>query len=282
MEIKIITGMSGAGKSTMTKYFESIGYLCHDNFPAYLIPIYIREKEFNKIVFIVDSRSEKEFNTLSDTIEKLKIMKYDFSLIYLDCNDEVLINRYRETKKLHHFQISEKLSLIDSLKKERLLVETIKNKSDFVFDTSNLASNDLLDKAKNVFEGESSNESKLLITCLSFGFKHGTPKGIDILLDVRCFKNPYWIPELKELTGESQSVQDYILSFEDSNKFLNKIYDLVDFMIPIYIKEGKSQLNIGFGCTGGHHRSVCFAEKLYEYLSSKDLNVIKKHINIKD
>lgn len=281
MEIKIITGMSGAGKTTLTNYFENLGYCCHDNFPAYLIIPYVNNKEFNKIVFVVDSRTEKEFNTLNLTIKELKNMQFDFSVIYLDCNDEVLINRYRETKRLHHFQMYNKLSLIESLQKERKMVEILKPLSDFVLDTSNLTETTLLDKAKSIFEKESL-QNKLMITCMSFGFKHGTPKGIDMMFDVRCFKNPYWVPELKEQTGLDKSVQDYILSFDDSKEFLDKIYTMVDFMVPLYLKEGKRQLNIAFGCTGGHHRSVCFAEKLYEHLNDKDLNVIKKHINIKD
>lgn len=281
MEIKIITGMSGAGKTTITNYFEGLGYCCHDNFPACLIIPYINNKEFNKIVFVVDSRSEKEFNTLNSTIQQLKQMQLDFSLIYLDCADEILINRFCETKRLHHFQMYNKLSLIDSLQKERKMVEILKPFSDFVLDTSNLTQNTLIDKAKTIF-GKETIQNKLMITCMSFGFKHGTPKGIDIMFDVRCFKNPYWIPELKEQTGIDKPVQEYILSFEESKEFLNKIYTMVDFMIPLYLKEGKRQLNIAFGCTGGHHRSVCFAENLYEYLNKKNLNVIKKHININD
>lgn len=281
MEIKIITGMSGAGKTTLTDYFEDLGFCCHDNFPAYLICPYIDGKEFNKVVFVVDTRTEKEFNTLLKTIDKLKEKEYDFSLIYLDCNDKVLINRYREEKKLHHFQNRYKISLIESIQKERSIVEILKNKADYVFDTSNLNKNTLIDKAKSVFNGESLN-NKLMITCMSFGFKHGTPSGIDMMYDVRCFKNPYWIPELKEKTGLDKEIQDYILSFEESNEFLEKVKDMVDFMIPMYLKEGKRQLNIAFGCTGGHHRSVFFAEYIYKYLEENKYNVIKKHINIKD
>lgn len=281
MEIKIITGMSGAGKTTMTKYFENLGYSCHDNFPAKLIIPYIDEREFNKIVFVVDSRSEKEFTTLCNVINNLKNFKIDFSMIYLDCNDEVLINRYREEKKLHHFQTKNKLTLIESIQKERALVEVLKNKSDYIFDTSNLNNEDLLKKAEMVFENKSE-ENKLIISCISFGYKHGTPKGIDMLYDVRCFKNPYWVPELRDKTGLDKEVKDYIMQFDNSNVFMQKVCDMVDFLIPVYLSEGKRQLNIAFGCTGGHHRSVCFAEQLYNYLQNKKYNVIIKHINIKD
>lgn len=281
MDIKIITGMSGAGKTTITKYFENLGYSCHDNFPAKLIIPYIDDKEFNKIVFVVDSRSENEFNTLVNVINNLKTFKYDFSVIYMDSRDEVLINRYRETKKLHHFQMQDNITLLDSIKKEREMVDVLKKNADYIFDTSNLTEQELIDKANIIFKGNNE-QNKLMITCMSFGFKHGTPGSIDLLFDVRCFKNPYWIKELKEKTGLDKEVQDYILSFKESTEFLDKVYDMVDFLIPIYIREGKRQLNVAFGCTGGHHRSVCFAEKLYEYLKNKDLNVIKRHINISD
>lgn len=281
MEIKIITGMSGAGKTTMSRYFEDLGYSCHDNFPANLILSYITGKEFNKIVFIVDTRTENDFTTLLTVISDLKKININFSMIYLDCNDEVLINRYREEKKLHHFQIKDKISLIDAIQKERSIVEVLKNKSDYVFDTSNLTNETLLNRAKSIFNNES-NESKLMITCISFGFKYGTPRGVDMLYDVRSFKNPYWIPELRNKTGIDKEVSNYILSFDESKEFIDKIYDMVDFLIPIYIRESKRQLNIAFGCTGGHHRSVCFAECLYKHLQDKNLNVIIKHINIKD
>jgi UPF0042 nucleotide-binding protein len=281
LEIKIITGMSGAGKTMMTKYFENLGYLCHDNFPAYLISTYLNQKEFNKIVFIVDSRSETDFDTLTTTISTLKQLSYDFSLIYLDCSDDVLINRFRESKKLHHLQRIDNLSLIDALKKERTLVEVLKSKADYILDTSNLTETEFIDKCNSIF-GDEKLENKLMITCMSFGFKHGTPKGIDLLLDVRCFQNPYWVPTLKNLKGTDKEVQNYIMSFDESEQFLKKVYEMIDFLIPLYIKEGKRQFNIAFGCTGGHHRSVCFAEKVYDYLEKKNLNVIKKHINIKD
>lgn len=280
MDLKIITGMSGAGKTTLKDYFENMGYSCHDNFPSSLIIPYIINETIKKIVFIVDSRTEKDFNSLKSTLEELKSLKINYSLIYLDCNDDVLINRYRETKRLHHFQILEKISLIDAINRERMLVESLKKDANFVFDTSNLSYDNFLDKAKEVFEGNIKN--KLMITCMSFGFKHGTPKGIDMIYDVRCFKNPYWVPELKEKTGKDKEVVDYIFSFEESTIFIEKICDLVDFLIPLYEANGKRQLNIAFGCTGGKHRSVCFAEKLYEYLKEKDLNVIIKHIDIKN
>ena len=280
MEIKIITGMSGAGKSTLKEYFENKGYNCHDNFPSHLIIPYLNMEKFDKNLFVVDSRTENDFENLKNVLENLNELEIDYNLIYLDCNDEVLINRYRETKRLHHFQILDSLTLSDSIKKERNLVSSLKNISNFVFDTSNLTHDTLLDKAKNVFEGEGSNS--LFINCISFGFKHGIPKDIDIFYDVRCFKNPYWIDSLKEKTGKDKEVQDYILSFEESSIFLDKIKDTIDFLIPLYISNGKKQITIGFGCTGGHHRSVFFAEKMYEYLSKNNKNVLVKHYNIKD
>lgn len=287
MNIKIITGMNNTGKTIMFNYFEKLGYLCHNNFPAKFLFDYIKKEEIKttsskNLLFVIDCRSETEFNTLLNAIKYLKNLNCDVSLIYLDSSNEVLINRYKEKKYLHHFQIIENLSLMEAIDKERALIEILKNNADYIFDTSNLSKEELLNKIKNVFDGNALNNNKLLITCMSFGFKHGTPKGIDILFDVRCFKNPYWIPELKELTGQQKEVQDYILSFQDSKDFLDKVYDMIEFLIPIYIKEGKKQFTIGFGCTGGHHRSVCFAEKTYDYLLQKDFNIIKKHINLKD
>lgn len=280
MDIKIITGMSGAGKSTMRKYFEDRGYCCHDNFPAYLIIPYIDGNKFDKVVFIVDSRTESEFNTLVNTITNLKTFKINFSVIYMDCNDSVLIHRYRENKKLHHFQILNNMELSEAISEERKMVEILKPKSDYIFDTSSLEHSALLDKARSIFE--ENKKSSLMITCMSFGYKHGIPKNVDILYDVRCFKNPYWVPELRDKTGKDKEVIDYILEQEESTKFFDKICDIVDFTIPLYMSSGRKQLTIAFGCTGGHHRSVCFAEMLYNYLLNKETNVIIKHVNIKD
>lgn len=277
MEIKIITGLSGAGKSSLTKYFENEGYLCHDNFPASLVHNYINTKEFNKIVFVIDTRTENEFKTLIDEIALLKQIKLDFSLIYLDCKESVLIRRYKESKSVHHFQISKKQSLIDSIKEERRMVEILKPYSDYILDTSNLSDEDLVLKAKQIFGKEENVANKLMITCMSFGYKHGFPESADILFDVRCFKNPYWVPELRDKLGTDKEIKDYILSFDDSVEFLQKLYDMVDFIVPMYLKEGKRQLIIAIGCTGGHHRSVCFTEELYQHLKEKDLNVRVTH-----
>lgn len=282
MEIKLLTGVSGAGKSTLIKYFEAEGYLCHDNFPAFLIDNYINTKECNKVVFVIDSRSEDNFKTLIRQINKLKEEKIDFSVIYLDCRDSVLIKRFKEKRKIHHFQIKNRQSLIDAIKDEKKMLEELKPCADYVLDTSNLSEDDLIDKVKRIFGKEEKETSKLMITCMSFGYKHGFPESADILFDARCFKNPYWIPELREKTGLDKDVQDYILSFDDSNVFLQKLYDMVDFFVPMYLKEGKRQLIIAIGCTGGHHRSVCFTENLYKHLLEKDLNVSVIHKNIKD
>ena len=282
MEIKLITGLSGAGKSTLINYFEQEGYQCHDNFPAFLIENYINSKEINKIAFCCDTRGEKEFRTLINEIDNLKSKNIDFNVIYLDSKESILIKRFKEKKLLHHFQLKGKKTLIEAVKYERELIEVLKPYADYILDTSNLSEEDLILKAKQIFGDEQNEVNKLMITCQSFGYKHGFPENADVLFDVRCFKNPYWVPELKEMTGLDKEVQDYIFSFEDSNKFMEKVYDMIDFIIPMYIKEGKRNLIISFGCTGGKHRSVCFAQKLYEYLSKKSYNVGVMHKNIKN
>jgi UPF0042 nucleotide-binding protein len=282
MEIKIITGVSGAGKSSLTKYFEEEDYLCHDNFPAFLIENYINSKECNKVVFVIDSRTEDDFKLLIEEIKKLREKNIDFSVIYLDCKDSILIKRYKEKKTIHHFQKKKKQSLIESIQTEKNMLNILKPHADYILDTSNLTDEELISKAKQIFGGQEKETNKLMITCMSFGYKHGFPENADILFDARCFKNPYWIPELKEKTGIDKEVQDYIMSFDDSNIFLEKLYDMVDFIVPMYLKEGKRQLIIAIGCTGGHHRSVCFTEKIFNHLKEKELNVSIIHKNIND
>lgn len=280
MEIKLVTGMSGAGKSTITKYFEDKGYVCHDNFPAKLIPTYIEMKEFNKILFVIDARTEKKFNTLIEQINLLKKDGIDFSMIFMDASDSTIIQRYREERKMHPLQQKNNISLIGAVKQEREMLGELKKIADYVFDTSHLSQEELSDKVAQVFEGGETN-NKLMITCMSFGYKHGVPDGVDIMYDVRCFKNPYWVKELKELTGLDKAVIDYIMSFDESKEFMENIYKMIDFLVPIYIREGKRQLVIAFGCTGGHHRSVCFAKLLYEHLEKQgytNINILHKNI----
>lgn len=284
-KLLIITGMSGAGKSQAQNALEDIGYYCVDNVPPDLL-VKFAELAYNakggpqKIALVVDVRSNLMFSQkdLEVEIEQLKKLTYDPKVLFLDCSDEVLSRRYKETRRTHPLGKSNHLSLLESIVNERSLLDSIQAQANYYIDTTLLSSRQLRERISSLFSQIGSDT--LSITCTSFGFKYGIPQDADLVFDVRCLTNPFYIPHLKEQTGLDFPVEEYVLSFPEAVTLLDKLKDFLDFTVPLYRREGKTQLVISIGCTGGKHRSVVFAQNLANYLESKGnlVNVFHRDI----
>ena len=275
MQYTIVTGMSGSGKTKVIRYLEDMGYFCIDNMPPVLIPKFAEmlssvNGNFNNVALVIDIRVGDMINELLAQINDLKRKGYDCKLLYLDADDETLVKRYKETRRQHPLDNSS--GLLASIQQERKMLSALYNAADHVIDTSNLSTQDLLQKLKSIYASPDSRHS-LEINVMAFGFKYGMPMDADLVFDVRCFPNPFYIDELKHRTGNDKEVQDYVMSFPTSMKFMEKLEDMMSFMIPLYIEEGKVSLSIAIGCTGGKHRSVTMTNKLADYLKSKDYSV---------
>ena len=282
MKYVILTGMSGAGKSSVLKFFEDIGYFCVDNLPPSLIPKFIElcdkpGTEIEKVAIGIDIRGGKLFDDFFTYLSEMKNENHSFEILFLDCSDEVLLKRYKETRRRHPLAKGERL--ITGIVRERELLSNKRRKSDYIIDTSHILSRQLKQKINDIFI-ENKEFNSLMINILSFGFKYGTPSDADLVFDVRFLPNPFYIEELKHLTGNDMSVHDYVMKYEESNIFLEKLLDMINFLIPNYIKEGKNQLVIAIGCTGGKHRSVTLANELYNELNKLEYSTIITHRDI--
>lgn len=279
MEFVIVTGMSGAGKSQTLNAMEDINYYCMDNLPPTLLPdfaelCYESKRNIEKVAVVADIRGGKFFNDLFESLETLEEKGIKYRILFLDAVDNVLIKRYKEHRRPHPLALEGRIN--DGIIEERRILEEVKQKADYIIDTSNLTIGMLKEEIKEIFlEGKES--KKLTISVVSFGFKHGLILDADLVFDVRFLPNPYYIEELKDLTGMDKNVRDYVLKWDEAQVFIDKLYDMISFLIPHYIKEGKSQLVIGIGCTGGKHRSVTIANVLYEKLLKDGNRVIVSH-----
>lgn len=284
MNIIIVSGMSGSGKNSVNNVIEDFGYFCIDNLPAELITellnVYAENPDKSKkISLTLDIRDEKNINRIVDVINNLKSSaELTCRVIFLDASDDVIISRYKETRRIHPLVLSGNLSLKDALKKEREYISPIRELADFVLDTSNLKISQAKEIIARLIGVKFSSE--LVISCMSFGYKYGIPKEADLVFDVRCLPNPYYIPELKEHTGLESSVFDYVMSFEQSNQYSNKLNDFLDYLIPMYIEEGKAHLTIAIGCTGGKHRSVSLVRCTVAHLNEKGYVTCEVHRDI--
>jgi len=282
MELLIITGMSGAGKSLCVKFFEDIGYFCVDNLPPSLIPKFAEvimhgKSKLEKIALIIDIRGGAMFLDLLPAIATLTDMDIKYKILFLDASDAVLVKRFKESRRMHPLSKDGRLS--DGIAEERKILQTIKDKADVTIDTSNLSPQQLREAITNHFV-KGKNFSGLLIHIVSFGFKYGIPLDSDLVFDVRFIPNPYYVPDLKPRTGLEREVLDYIMNFSETRTFINKLFDMIIFLLPQYVKEGKRQLIIAIGCTGGRHRSVAIADKLYKRLKRRGANVVIQHRDI--
>lgn len=263
-----MTGMSGAGKSTVLKILEDIGYFCADNIPIPLLEKFTElantsETEYNKVALGVDIRSGREIESLQGVLERLTVNGLAYEILYLDANDAALVRRYKETRRSHPLARDGRVE--DGITEERGKMSFLKKQADYIVDTSNLLVRELRAEIEKIFTGGQEYQN-IYITILSFGFKYGIPEDSDLVFDVRFLPNPYYIDNLKHKTGLDQEVRDYVLGFDLTHEFLKKLKDMVDFLLPNYVAEGKNQLVISIGCTGGKHRSVTLAGSLYEYL----------------
>lgn len=272
LELIIITGLSGAGKSEALKYFEDAGYYCIDNLPAHLLIelttfFSLEDRKNSKAALVIDLRSGYFFEEIYQMIEKLKEKKIKFRILFLEASMSAIKKRYSLTRRKH--PLVESGSLSEGIKKEIERMDKLKEISDVIIDTTLLNSRELrLEIAERMMTD--SEKSKIMkISIVSFGYKHGVQENMDIVMDVRFIPNPYYVEDLKELDGKDHRVIDFVLERTETKKFLRLFENMLDFLIPNYIAEGKSYLGIGIGCTGGRHRSVVLAEKINEYLNLK-------------
>lgn len=269
MEFLILTGMSGAGKGTAGQILEDMGYLCVDNMPFSLIEtcidLYKSSSIHEKICFTLDIRGQEEFSELIETVRKLKAEANCLCrLIYLDATDGVIVARYQESRHLHPLVLTKNMPLSEAIACERRLLSDLRESADWVLDTTGIRPVEMREKLEELLSF--TRESGMLVTCMSFGFKNGAPTDLDLLFDVRCLENPFYIPELRPLTGLDAPVRDFVLTMPETVAFLEKIYDMIDFLLPLYRREGKTQLTIGIGCTGGQHRSVAITQALAAHI----------------
>lgn len=282
MRFVIVTGMSGAGKTSVLKFLEDINFFCVDNLPPALLPkfaelCYEQEGEIERVAMGIDIRGGKLFNDLFEVLSSLQEKGYEYEILFLDASDEVLIKRYKETRRSH--PLSKNGSIHEGIQKEREMLRDVKAKATYIIDTSQVLTRQLKEQINGIFV-ENKNHENLVITIQSFGFKYGIPTDSDLVFDVRFLPNPFYIQELKELTGNDEPVSSYVMNFEESQIFLRKLLDMVEFLIPLYIKEGKNNLVISIGCTGGKHRSVTLANALYAALGQEKHMLLLQHHDI--
>ncbi len=271
MRFVVVTGMSGGGKSTVLKMLEDLGFYCVDNLPLLLIEKFVEliitpGSEITKVALGLDVRADQPFNDVQKVLEKLKADGYSFDILFMDASDKVLIKRYKETRRVHPLSPDGRIE--DGVDRERKILEDMRRKADYVIDSSNLLTRELKEELDRIFV-QNEEYNSLMVSILSFGFKNGIPADADLVFDVRFLPNPFYIDELKHKTGNDKDVQDYVMSFPEALGFLDKLVDMLDFLIPNYIKEGKYQLVVGIGCTGGRHRSVTLANELYKRMKNR-------------
>lgn len=277
--------MSGGGKSTAQKILEDAGFYCVDNLPVSLIEKFVEliampNSEITKVALGLDVRADQSFEDATRILEQLKQKGYQFEILFMDANESALIKRYKESRRNH--PLSEDGRLEEGVRKERKILEKIRKNADYVIDTSNLLKRELKEELDRIFV-QNKEYNSLMVTVMSFGFKYGIPADADLVFDVRFLPNPYYIEDLKPLTGNDKPVSDYVMNAEESHIFLDKLTDMVQFLIPYYVKEGKNRLVIAIGCTGGQHRSVTLANELYARIKDRGNYGIKLyHRDIKE
>ncbi len=275
----IITGLSGAGKSETIKCFEDLGYFCVDNLPPVLIPKFAElcaqsDGRINRIALVVDIRGGSFFDDVFDALETLEQNGFTYEIVFLEAREEILIRRFKESRRKH--PLSNTGGISDGIKAEKEKLEPIRGKASMIIDTSELNARSLRELINRKYESLPQQE-KMLVTVISFGFKKGLPLDADLVFDVRFLPNPFYVESLKELDGNRDEVANYVLKWPVTARFLTKLYDFIDFLTPQYAKEGKANLIIGVGCTGGRHRSVTIANKIGEYLRTKGYMVTVDH-----
>lgn len=270
MQFLIVSGLSGAGKSKALSTLEDLGFYCVDNMPEDLIPQFAQlcmatKSKFEKVALVTDVRSGLTFDGLFNALDSLDQIGCEYSIVFVEASTEALIKRYKETRRKHPLT-KDGSDLIAAVERERKLLEPIRNRANYIIDTSNLSNAKLRGEILNLFAGEQRDHA-MSVNVISFGFKYGIPMDADLVFDVRMLPNPYYLSDLKHRTGLEKPVKDFVFSYQQSQDFLTKLEDLMSFSLPLYVEEGKTNLVIAIGCTGGHHRSVLIAKELGEYIA---------------
>lgn len=284
MQLIIVTGMSGAGKSRVIDNLEDIGFFCVDNMTPKLIPTFVGLLQDSteireKVAIVADTRLGDSFSHLFTSLDELKNNGCDYKILFIDADNEVILRRYQETRRKHPLvSDSNPQDLLEIIIKEREILKNTRDIADYVIDTSLISPSRLKERVSKLFIEDVSSTMK--INVVSFGFKYGAPKDSDLVFDVRCLPNPFYIEELKNHTGLEKPVRDYVMSFKEAQDLEPKLLDLINYLVPLYITEGKSQLTISVGCTGGKHRSVVFAELIYNSVKEKGFNASAYHRDI--
>ena len=276
MEFLIISGLSGAGKSRAASVMEDLGYFCVDNLPVPLIPKFAElgmggNGEYDRVVLVTDIRGGTNFEGLFQALDRLTAMKCSYRILFMDASDATIIKRYKETRRVHPLG-EECASLEQAIEMERQVLSPLRERADWIVDTTGLTLGQLRSKLLSLFS-KGTEEGKMEVHVLSFGFKHGVPMEADLVFDVRFLPNPYYVPELRGLTGLDEGVRDYVFSNPQSDEFLKRLSDFVSYLLPRYAEEGKTSLTIAVGCTGGHHRSVAVAHALAKFVAGQGFPV---------
>lgn len=284
MKLLIITGMSGAGKSQAVNVLEDLGYYCVDNIPPALITSFVDlgkrgNETLSRLAVVTDTRGGELFSEIDSVLEKLKERNIEYQILFLDSSDEVLIRRYKENRRKHPLCDGTDISIAQAVAKEREMLKILRLCADYIVDTSQISPAQLKEKLSSIFFGNVNNG--FIIQCMSFGFKYGPVIDADMLIDVRCLPNPFYNPELRNLTGLDRQVKEYVLDSEESKEYARRLIDFIDYALPLYSKEGKSQLSIAIGCTGGKHRSVTFAQLINKHLCENGYRSVAVHRDIK-
>ncbi len=278
----IITGMSGAGKSVSVKALEDIGFFCIDNMPSPLILKLLELKDDffshnKKVACVVDIRNGEDFSTLLTAIKGLQESGIG-KIIFLDAQDKVLLDRYKETRRKHPLMLQRDMTIEEAVAHERQVLSPLYNQADYIIDTSLFSTSQLKDRILSYMVSDK--KQVMTIDVISFGFKFGVPRDVDVMFDVRCLKNPFYVPELKNLTGNDEEIRKFVFSRPEAKQLFDRQQSLLDFSLPLYIQEGKSHLTIGYGCTGGKHRSVSFANAMYNHIKEQGYSVRVHHRDI--
>ena len=282
LNIFIITGLSGSGKSTAIDALEDMGFYCVDNMPVALLPKFVElpiesDSEISGLAFVMDLREKSFLSAYTSIFESLKEKGYQFTILFLEANEDTLVKRYSQTRR--HHPLAQGKSLLEGIRIEKEQLKKLKSAADEIIDTSRYNIHELTAVIRNIAQ-QTKDAAPMSINILSFGFKYGVPQDASLIMDVRFILNPYFVPELKALDGKDETVKDFVLNNDNARTFLNKFFDLIDYLIPLYEKEGKAYLTIAVGCTGGKHRSVAVTEALFKHLNQRCSNILITHRDI--
>lgn len=268
MNFLIVTGLSGAGKSMAVNALEDIGFFCIDNIPVALLPRIVDfalqgENQLSRVAVVMDVRGVRNSDQLEQALADLDAKQIEYEILFLDANTNTIRRRYKETRRQHPITVTDHVSIEEAVEQERRLLQPLRSRAKYIIDTSLLSVAQNKERICGLFLDKG--KSPMALTVVSFGFKYGLPQEADLVLDVRCLPNPFYVPELKNLTGMDQEVVDYVMQASESQELLRRYENFLEYALPLYVKEGKSQLMIAIGCTGGKHRSITFARKIGEF-----------------